>query len=184
MLEEELVWKVQTESYGRELERYGASTMELSETLFFKQSQLIVQLLQQELSEERYFIKVLRIVDNLISYFSFDEDTKIRFLENNSISFSNEFELDKQAKLDAKNKYQKLKQSITDEFADQGLVDSSIFFNEVKEIIILNKKGLLEISIENYVASQVHMLVNRAFRDKQRLYEMLVYEFLTKINQD
>jgi thiopeptide-type bacteriocin biosynthesis protein len=45
LLEENLVWKVQIDTYQREIERYGERSIEDSETLFWHDSEMILQYL-------------------------------------------------------------------------------------------------------------------------------------------
>lgn len=180
LLEKELVWKIQTETYNRELERYGPSSMELSETLFFKQSQLIIQLLQEKLDEKTYFVRVLKLVDKFISNFNLTANLKIRFLEINKINYSNEFELDKWSKLDLNSKFQKLQKSIAIEFIEEDSIKNLALLNEIKEINILISKEKLEIPLVDFIATHIHMFVNRAFRDRQRFFELIIYDFLFK----
>ena len=48
----------------------------------------------------------------------------------------------------------------------------------VEKILSLNKEGALELPLTNLLSSIVHMTVNRAFQSRQRLYEMVLYDFL------
>ena len=45
LLEQDVIWKIQTETYQREIERYGENTIENSETLFWHDSELILKYL-------------------------------------------------------------------------------------------------------------------------------------------
>lgn len=45
LLQDNLIWKIQTDTYKRELERYGEITIEDSEFLFWKDSEMILQYL-------------------------------------------------------------------------------------------------------------------------------------------
>ncbi len=46
LLEEQLIWTLQTDTYQREIERYGSNTIALAEKIFFLDSQCIVKALQ------------------------------------------------------------------------------------------------------------------------------------------
>ena len=48
---------------------------------------------------------------------------------------------------------------------------------------MLKREQKLEVSLDNVVASFIHMSVNRCFRSKQRLYEMMLYDFLYRKNK-
>jgi thiopeptide-type bacteriocin biosynthesis protein len=53
----------------------------------------------------------------------------------------------------------------------------------VERFLMLKKEQKLEVSLDNVVASFIHMSVNRCFRSKQRLYEMMLYDFLYRKNK-
>jgi hypothetical protein len=49
--------------------------------------------------------------------------------------------------------------------------------------LITKKEQNLEVSLESLLASFIHMSVNGCFKSKQRLHEMLLYDFLSKKNK-
>lgn len=188
LLEQHLIWELQTAAYKRELERYGKSTMAISESFFFLQSKWIVQLVKGQLDDTAYFLKILRAIDQFIGFFWDDAIEKMAFLETNAIGYKQEFQLDKPAKIDIDKKFRRLRSQIeiaVDPSASdmvnrsQFMGNQEIITGQMRNLISL---GNLEVPLEDFVSSHVHMFVNRAFRDKQRLYELLIYDFLTRIN--
>jgi len=136
----DLVWKIQLDTYHRELERYGAQHIELAEQLFYYESQMIVSLLDViggEEGEEIRWLFGVRALDKLLSDFK-EEDSQYNVL----------LEL-----LDHKTK--------------QGS-------DVVNELINSLDKRLLN----DYLGSYAHMLMNRLFRSKNRVHEMVVYDLL------
>ena len=75
------------------------------------------------------------------------------------------------------NKYRKLESQIFNQ-DNKGFIYEEDLKNIVERFLMLNKEDKLEISITNLLASFIHMSINRCFRSKQRLYEMMLYDFL------
>jgi hypothetical protein len=53
LVQSSLIWKIQTDTYQRELERYGSDSMELSETVFFINSKNSIELLNPDYAFEK-----------------------------------------------------------------------------------------------------------------------------------
>ena len=89
-----LVWKVQLDVYKRELERYGAATICLSEQLFHYESDLMAQFLGMidgEEGEELRWLFGLRAINQLLTDFGLNEDQKIALLATLKTGFMTEF---------------------------------------------------------------------------------------------
>jgi len=186
LLDNELVYKIQTETYSRELERYGTATMEISEAIFFYQSEMIVKLLQNGLDEETYFIDLMQLINQFIACFDLSEEESIQFLNENANVYKNEFKLNKQARIDINKKFRKLEPHIKKEFSKEFCFNKELKKIKVlvKEVLQLEKNQQFEVSLKSYIASHVHMMVNRAFRDRQRFFELLIFKYLTDIRLD
>jgi len=184
-----LVWKVQIDSYQRELERYGETTIELSESLFFYDSQCFADLLPIIQGEEEgplRWIASLASVDYLLNDFSFNLQQKIAFITLVKDNFAREFGLDN-SRYQLSDKYRLHKKAV-EEFL--GIKDKKY------EIIhnILKNRSVMQIPIANHIvqlkehgerlnnllSSYTHMVINRWFRSKQRMFEAVVYDFLLK----
>jgi len=48
----------------------------------------------------------------------------------------------------------------------------------VESILKIHKEGALEMNINELFASYIHMFMNRLFKTKNRLHEMIAYDFL------
>ena len=53
----------------------------------------------------------------------------------------------------------------------------------IQKILDIQKNNNLEIPLDNLIGSYIHMLVNRAFRSKQRFYELICYDFLVRYHK-
>ena len=99
---EGIIWKVQADTYQREIERYGENVMELTETLFCEDSYAILQMLDQTWGDEREPIRwqwTLKVIDAFLNDFGLTITEKKNLLERMTISFANEFNMDKSLKL-------------------------------------------------------------------------------------
>lgn len=186
----DLVWKIQLDTYNREIERYGAEHIELAEKLFYHESQMIVNLLDAIGGEEGEKIRWLfgiRALDRMLSDFSFSEDEKLEFMERLKTSFGKEFGMNKHLKKQLDKKYRDVKGNITFimELVREKDSEYNVLLdlldqkgNETSDIIKKLISDVDKITLNNYLGSYAHMLMNRLFRSKNRLHEMVVYDLL------
>lgn len=185
-----LISKVQSETYSRELERYGWQLTEHAESFFFNDSNMIIQLLDmldEEAGEEIRWLFSLCAIDQLLSDFNFDLNQKHDLLERMKTSFANEFNMEKNLKLQMDDKFRNNRKKITDFLTRQNIdEDVSPIFELLVDYSERNKSVAKAIEAENdniihlndLMPSYIHMLCNRMFRAKQRLHEMVLYDFL------
>lgn len=185
LLDNGLVWNVQIDTYKRELERYGASAIELTESIFLEQSITVLRLLNERITEEHYFLMVLRYTKAFISLFNLGDEKENEFFNRCFTLYFEEFGRDKNLKVDLDKKYRKLSSSIM-----QSLhfpIKANVPFRKMEVLVVqileLDKRNQLGVPLKDLITSHVHMFINRAFRDQQRLYEMLVYSFLNKVSR-
>lgn len=50
----------------------------------------------------------------------------------------------------------------------------------IEKIIIIEKSCELQVTMISLISSLIHMSLDRLFRTKNRLHEMVIYEFLSK----
>jgi len=190
----DLIWKVQIDTYQRELERYGEETILEAEQLFFHDSVTCVGALNLIEEEELLFLFVLKSIDYLLIDFNFDIKEKINFVKKNKMLFQEEFKADKNLKKQLYKKYDTLQvqveiflsETLDSKFAPlQNLLDLKSKQNRPLKNIILKHpaNGNLQPSLTKLLSSYIHMMVNRVFRDKQRLHELLCYDFLSRYYQ-
>ena len=186
----DLVWKIQLDTYNREIERYGVKHIALAEKLFYHESQMIVNLLDliggQDGEEIRWLFGI-RALDSMLADFGFSEDEKLEFMQRLKSSFGIEFGMDKYLKKQLDKKYRTLIDKIyfimnlkTQEGSQYNVLLELLAQKEkVCTPIIKKIKKDIDITIlNNYLASYAHMLMNRLFRSKNRLHEMVVYDLL------
>ena len=192
LINQDLVWKIQIDTYNRELERYGENTILISETIFFYDSILIVNLLEQiSQDEELRWQFSLKIIDNLLNNFKFSIDEKLIFMELLKTGFATEFGSNKELNKQIDSKYRKFKHTIQEILFDD--ISEPNEYSEIKNLFVdfninisshigilldLNKSNLLMININSLLSSYIHMSMVRLFKSNNRLHEMIVYDFL------
>ena len=171
-----LLWNVQLASYHRELERYGSHTMEMMETLFYLDSKNVIDMIQNGQNDSIRFQHVFQYIDALITLFKEDLGEKLAFLDKMHSSFKHEFgATDGHAKKGLGKKYRGFRAM---EKENSLAINMKPLESMASELLGLHQESRLQISLDSLLSSIVHMSVNRVFQSKQRLYEMVLYDFL------
>jgi thiopeptide-type bacteriocin biosynthesis protein len=190
--EERLIWKIQTDTYSRELERYGNKTIELTEELFYYDSEMIANFLSLSESANIEFYRWLfsvKAIDQLLNDFNYELSEKYKLLFFLKQSFGEEFEMNKSLKLQLDKKFRKERPHINrlmngdEEFKpiyDLVRVKSGKIKSITNKILLLDGKNELERPLDDFMGSYIHMLCNRLFKSKQRLHELVIYDFMSR----
>jgi thiopeptide-type bacteriocin biosynthesis protein len=187
LLEQNSVWKIQTDTYQREIERYGEKTIEDSETLFWHDSEMILHYLVLKSSfekEETQLLFSFLAIDQFLNSFSRSNSDKLFLMDELQSSFKNEFNADKLLRKQMDKQYREL-------FPDmEALLSGAVTgnYNELSMLIqekgnqvsatILSIKDRLQIPLASFLMSHIHMMLNRQYSSKQRMYELLIYDHM------
>lgn len=190
------IHKIQTDTYKQETERYGKKSMPLAESLFYNDSQCIIQALASITDEELLVLFMLKTIDDLMSNFGFNTQQKRAFAQQQMHYYKAEQGVTKQTNKQLATKHRERKEAINQFLG---------YLHTLKEYKTLEKltqhkseldKPLIEtlhrfyqtntisVSVFSLLGSLIHMSVNRAFRSKQRVYEMLLYDFLERFYRE
>ena len=189
-----LIWKLQTDTYQREIERYGRNTMILSEQLFYYDSLCTVSMLDMvdgDDGEEIRWLFAIKAVDVLLDDFGYSMEQKRVLLENLKTVFAHEFSMNKDLKMQMDRKFRTHREIINkvlnaknDETRDlQPLFELLRQKSEnttpwISEILKIQQNRQLQLPLNDLLASYIHMLLNRLFKNKQRIHEMVIYDFM------
>lgn len=192
LLDLNVIWKVQVDTYSREIERYGANTMEISEKIFYYDSKMIVDfisLISGEEGEKNRWLFSMAAIDSFLVGFGYDTNRKKILLNKLSNAFEKEFNLDKKNKNQISKKYRFYSHEINN-FMSEFTIEKSFknllntkerkIYKYVQQILIIEKSGKLNLDIDTLMSSYIHMLMNRLFKSKNRLNEMVVYNFMLR----
>jgi thiopeptide-type bacteriocin biosynthesis protein len=187
LLEESSIWKVQTDTYQREMERYGKKTMIASETLFWHDSEMIMHYLTVKSSfkiKEMLLLFSFTAIDTFLNSFGLSNSDKLSLMDQLQLAFKKEFDADKSVKKELYKHYRELFQEMQRFLLGQATEDHPEIFNVVKakcnkcNELIDSIKGKLQIPLSEFLCSHIHMMINRQYTSKQRLYELIIYDHL------
>nr|WP_315029496.1 thiopeptide-type bacteriocin biosynthesis protein [uncultured Chryseobacterium sp.] len=186
---QDLVWKVQLDTYNREIERYGTESMELSEVLFHHDSIMVVNYLNSFNDENLRWLFSLAAIDNHLDIFNYDLKEKYNLLNSLGLGFRSEFNSSKYLNQGLNDKYRLHKKEI--ENVMEAPNEHPLFYhilthkkNNLKEvadeILGLKENNRLDINFDELNSSYIHMLMNRIFATENRKFEMVCYDFLAR----
>ncbi|MFB6456643.1 lantibiotic dehydratase [Chitinophaga sp. Hz27] len=178
-----LISRIQTDTYTRELERYGNTTMEFSETVFHIDSDFVlgvIDLLDEEAGEDYRWLMGVAGTDQLLDIFGFSLKEKAHYMQQLQQGFFKEFKGDKD-----------LMQLLNDKFRkERGVIVpvlSGALPEEVQPLFMQRSSRLQEAiassgNIDKYqlLSSYIHMFLNRILLAGQRRHELVIYHFLDR----
>jgi thiopeptide-type bacteriocin biosynthesis protein len=192
--DQELIWKVQIDTYHRELERYGYSTIELSEQLFFLDSKLFIKILpyfKNPNGENQRWLFALKSIDCLLDCFQYSKDQRLCLLQCMTENFGKEFNVNRSLKDQINRKFSKewenIKKSLDSIIEPENIIAPLLSclsehkketLPVAKEILEICKERTEDIHVNDLISSYIHMMMNRLFRSKQRIHELVLYNFL------
>lgn len=189
------VIKIMCDTYVREIERYGAQTMNLLEELFRIDSMAVLKLLSLltnlsgGLRESAHWKMSLLLLDDTLTAFGYDLPEKARNTTEMAEGFKKEFGFTTHAFTKQLNdKYRTLRNEI------EQAVFSRKNFHEFESALDERRKGFGRIAqqitsisktdgtviINDLLRSVQHMTMNRWFRSRNRQHELVMYDFLSK----
>ncbi len=187
LVQNHTIWKVQNETYNREIERYGLHTIELAELFFNYDSNMVIDFLSKyKNDDEKRWLFALKAIDHHLNLFKYSLLEKRDLLERLSISFKSEFSNSKELNTGLNNKFRENKKKIAD------FIDSNDENMDVINILTVKNKNLSDtaddimkiladdtsLNMNSFNASLIHMMLNRIFKSKNRMNEFVCYDFL------
>lgn len=187
------IWKMQVDTYEREIERYNSQSIGSAELFFYKESILICEILKknQKSSTEEIWPYLIWVMDFYLTSSSLCLKSKITFVENVANSYKSEFGFGYYNSKCLNKVYRDNKNII---FKVLDSKDYNGIWCELEDCINEYKlfcdyffrpfqmKNIIDPCSDDFcfVQSLIHMLNNRAFVNYNRLHEMLLYEFLLR----
>jgi thiopeptide-type bacteriocin biosynthesis protein len=200
LIEENRAYKVQLDTYEREVERYGGEVgIELAEKIFCADSDAILSIVDSlsgdEGSDARWRLAVPGC-DRILTDLGFDLKAKIGILKGMKDSWAREFKVDSFFRKKLGEKYRKEEEDLMVLLSprvpeEHWLLPGIDLFKVRSEKIAplaealreAEKKGLLPSSLENMAGSFLHMHNNRLIASSQRAHEVVLYDFLFRAYQ-
>lgn len=187
LMQEDLIWKIQADTYKREIERYGGRTMIESEFIFWQDSEMILKYLQIKDSfsnDDIFLLFSFYSIDSFLNCFNMLNSEKLFLMNELQLAYKKEFEIDKIQKKKMDKKFRIINPQI-EKFLLGSIEDAfpeiyNIVNNKSEQIKNISPKIIskIDISMNSFLASHIHMMINRQFTSQQRIYELIIYDHL------
>ena len=188
------LWKVATDTYKRELERYGRTGIGLAEEFFFHDSLAVLEMLRLSADMDRDGLRwlwALRSIDEFLDGLGWDLLQKQTLAQYLKEAFHKEFNADKALRSQLSGKYRNHKTAVESVLNRQ--VDGQEPWRDLlpplqkrraglqpitEKLRQLEASGQLEVPLHELLYSYVHMLVNRVVPSDPRKHELVLYDLL------
>jgi thiopeptide-type bacteriocin biosynthesis protein len=200
MLDDGRIWRLQLDTYEREVERYGGPVgIELAERLFAADSACVIDLvgmLDGEAEGEVRWRLAVRGIDQLLDDLGFELAERLAIVERVRDGFAREHGADRSIALqrglgDRYRHDRGALESLLDHardadselapglerFAERSRANASI----VLELRAAAARGALTCALAELAPSYLHMHVNRLIRSAARAHELVLYDLLVRL---
>ncbi|MES1244439.1 MAG: lantibiotic dehydratase [Acidobacteriota bacterium] len=188
-------WKLQLDTYEREIERYGGpGGIELSEELFFHDSEAVAAIVESLASDTGADLRwrlMLLGMDRMMEDFGYDLEGRQRLAEACRTAFAGRYRQDvlRGPVADRLRKERPALERLLATREDEELQPaldalgrrSAALDGLVRELRARELQGRLRSSVEDILPSYLHMFVNRLSRSSGPEHEMVLYDFLAQI---
>ena len=183
-----LLWRVQLDTYNRELERYGKQLIEEAESLFYADSECILSILKNLNGNENYrWMIALKLIHELLSDFGLNLEEKQKLMENVSKSYKTEFGFNEFNSKQFNTKFRdnkKMVESVLNNTLNEK--EFTALFQSINKrtkllrpiVEQIKQKTRKEKNLNGLLSSYLHMMLNRLFRSNNRKHELLLYDFM------
>ncbi|HEY0174781.1 MAG TPA: lantibiotic dehydratase, partial [Pedobacter sp.] len=193
-----IIWKVQNDTYEREIERYGSDSIEIIESIFHQDSKAVVEMLKivQDTEGDNFrWMWAIKSVDELFNSFSISIDQRFHLIDMLKDTFAAEFNSNRFLKLQLDNKYRLHRGKLDKWLENDGLLlgdpnelvairtlfeRTKYMFPFVYELNHMDKQEILEVSMSTLLISLIHMVINRIITSQPRVHEMIIYDFMSR----
>ena len=198
LLDTGTAWKLQLDTYGREMERYGGEAgIELSEELFFHDSEAVLALLDlcsgDSGADLRWRFTLLGM-DRLLDDFGLDLETRQTHAERGREGFALRYRYDLlrapvadrlRAERGVLQRLLGAAPDAVDEPYRSGLAildrRSRAIAPLIEELQDRERRGQLVTPVARILHSYIHMFVNRLSRSAGPEHELVLYDFLVQL---
>lgn len=186
-IESKSVWSLQIDCYDREIERYGLSTIELAEEVFFNDSVEIINFLTTSKNDDTDIFSEskpmfsLKLIDFYLTHFGLTDSQKLSFMERLRDSFYKEFDINKNNKKQIEKVYNNHKDSIYQLLETNNDIKNIAIRDNIDKILKVTRQELIpETKVTYLISSFIHMSLNRLYYSNNRIHELVCYDVLWK----
>lgn len=183
------VFRIQVDTYQREIERYGGILIELTEWLFWTDSKAVYFILKGRFPDDSLFSTALLGIDSYLTDFCLSNKEKINLCQHGFKALFDEHGASAELRAMLARKYRLNESTVI------RLLNRNQFSAEERRMVRLfkqrsrrNKPYLFPVLAApdrpgDYLLSLIHLFINRLFSQRQRTYELLLYHHLTRAYQ-
>ena len=176
-----LLDKIVIDTYRREIERYGAPLIEMSETLFCHESICICKVLnaleRSGRRDDRWMI-AFRMAERMLTSFGLSLEEKSNLSKRMCKTMLKEFGYDEHNHKPLNERYRALRKDIAN--CVEGVFDKSVTSAIEKYAQVINNN----LDSSKYkavnITSHIHMMNNRLFAAQGRFHEVILYFCLSR----
>jgi thiopeptide-type bacteriocin biosynthesis protein len=199
LMEEGCIWKVQLDTYQREIERYGGPEgIELAESAFHYDSEATLEIVdalsRSDAGLDERWRLTLRGMDQLLDDFGLSLSDRMDLLRALRASFAREHRVDGPVDGQLGARFRKERQSL-ERLLDRAQDAASPLAPGLESLARRSERlapiaariraasdtGALTCSLPSFLSSLLHMHANRLLRSSQRQQELVLYDFLTRL---
>ncbi|AJW64137.1 hypothetical protein VO54_02680 [Elizabethkingia miricola] len=183
-IDSEEISNIVNDTYVRELERYGEATIPYTETLFYHSSLLSLNFLWA--SDEEKIMVIVFYIDQLLSQTGLSINQKLQWIKDYNAFFKEEFKANKSLNQQLDKKHRVFSPKFLDflqssEFDEiRGAIMENLYLSGDALQNICNSYNVHDNpqSLQFFFQSIFHMAINRMFISQQRLFEMIIFDYL------
>ena len=193
LVDKRVVWKIEMDTYKRELERYNKSLIEETESIFCVDSIFIIQIIKlldnNENKDSRWMIS-LALLDRTLTDFGFDVNSKLELTQNICSILKKQLDFKSVDSKLLNKKYEEFKLNVKralgerdfDKEYNKLLIWLDKRSKHMRPLItrIIKKANNKQLKYKDYVISYLHMSMNRLFMMNSSLNEFILYDFLRR----
>lgn len=190
LLRQHQIFKIQFDTYEKEIERYGEENMRMVEHLFYIDSKFMVPLFRRlggDIGEDLRWLMMLLSVDRYFDDFRLSMAERYDTIKGMSESFVSEFGGSASLKKQLNSKYRAKRTLIED-----LLINQSDQYSELYDLMKCRTQALQDAmnslldndnspaQLRQIVIGYIHMCINRFSLSNPRKHELVIYYFLEK----
>jgi thiopeptide-type bacteriocin biosynthesis protein len=196
LISQRLIVRIMTDTYKRELERYGDNSIEQVEQLFCNDSNFVADalaMLDAEVGGTIRWQLAIRATDALLDDFMLTTEDKYELISRLAAGFFNEHGGGKELKVKLDTKFRNLRPQIEEvmnrendpeknyfPLLEQLQLRSAANAPVAQEILRMRDTKTLQMPLNNLLASLLHMNLDRLFMGRNRTNEFVVYDMLSR----
>jgi thiopeptide-type bacteriocin biosynthesis protein len=198
LIRERTLWRVQLDTYEREIERYGGDEgIILAERLFSADSETVLDLLEGVAGDAGSQVRsnlAFVGIDRLLDAFGCDLPAKRRIVGALRDGTGRDVHVTKQLRRQMGDKFREERRELTrlldGERDDEDALSPGLAVLARRSVAIapiadelssLAREGRLTTDLPSLVSSYIHMFVNRLMRSQHKRQEFVLYDFLDRI---